>query len=446
MNYPQAVQRVRQTPKANYAIAFVTALVAPVLLFFELARDNSRAFKHWTIVLLVTIYGSTMVIQEAQDGYRHQLAVTLIYADMPFSMFMAELWKILTFQVTEIGVRDVYRHVLSYLIGGVLQMPQLFFPVVAMIYGYFFGGALLEVFKDFSWKRANYVILGFIVVFLLIKNVEGINTVRTWTGFWMLMYGCLKYHSTGQKKYLIWVFITPLIHVAYFAMAIPAVLVLLLGNRITLYSILFVASSFTTFINPGDTRALLERTELGQQQARGYFREDRAETMEVLQAQLARGDVRWYRAFERAQVHKWALNVLVYALLLAGIYQAVMTTYQQRIFSIGLLTMTMSNSVWFLYALSNRTAVIGTMFILAAYIMSRLDPKTALAFKRSPQYYRWGIHLSLLLYFPFCLWALSTFLDFPSFFNFIFPFYVWFDPEANLSVKEALRWLFLGDP
>lgn len=445
MNYPQAVQRVRQTPKANYAIAFVTALVAPVLLFFELARDNSRAFKHWTIVLLVTIYGSTMVIQEAQDGYRHQLAVTLIYADMPFSMFVAELWKILTFQVTEIGVRDVYRHVLSYLIGGVLQMPQLFFPVVALIYGYFFGGALLEVFKDFSWKRANYVILGFIVVFLLIKNVEGINTVRTWTGFWMLMYGCLKYHSTGQKKYLIWVFITPLIHVAYFAMAVPAVMVLLLGNRITLYSVLFVASSFTTFINPGDTRALLERTELGQQQARGYFRENRAETMEVLQAQLARGDVRWYRAFERAQVHKWALNVLVYALLLAGIYQAVMTKYQQRIFSIGLLTMTMSNSVWFLYALSNRTAVIGTMFILAAYIMSRLDPNTAPAFKRSPQYYRWGIHLSLLLYFPFCLWALSTFLDFPSFFNFILPFYVWFDPEANLSVKEALRWLFLGD-
>jgi hypothetical protein len=216
------------------------------------------------------VYGSTISLDFGNDGYRHLARVSDVYANMPFKQFIYEIFQILTFQATDSTAQDLYKHLLSYLCGAVLGMPFLFFPIVALVYGYFFSGSLLIVLKNFYDKEKTWLIIGFTFLLILYESLEGINTVRTWTGMWVLVYASLKYYKTKQKKYLLLMFIPPFIHVAYFAMALPAYVVLIFGNRKLVYTIIFVLSSFVSFINPANVTDNLQETELGSSKSKAY--------------------------------------------------------------------------------------------------------------------------------------------------------------------------------
>jgi len=430
---------------ARVGFLVFASFAAPVLLLLAAWRTNSRRYCHWLLTAFVTMYGATISIRydpsgEGADGVRHLLLVYQHYVGMPFSQFLGDLWSVLTFQsASDPGIRDAYKHIVSYLVGGVLGQPQLFFTVVAAVYGYFFSGSLLEIFKHVQWRRLNYVVFGFAVLLLLLKNIEGVNTVRTWTGLWVLVYACLRYYDTGKSRYIVLMLVPPFIHFAYWIMVLPAIAVLLFGNRPLLYGALFVASSSTTFLEPQVVTQALSEVELGARSVSGYYRESQAAAQEVFSASLEQGN-RWYRAAQKAGLQKWGVNVLIYTLLASGIYLARMSYRQKTLFSIGLLTLTLSNATWYIFALSNRSWIIGSIFILAAFILARTDPKVGPAIvSRAPPYYKWGTHLSLMLLFPYFLFNLSILLDFPSVFMFVAPFIVWVEPDMNMSIKYVLQ-------
>jgi len=116
-----------------------------------------------------------------------------------------------------------------------------------------------------------------------------------------------------------------------------------------------------------------------------------------------------------------------------------MNGYQKTIFSIGLLTVTLSNISWYLYAVSNRSWIIGCVFILAAYLIARQDPKTASRFPYSQPIYKIGSHISLLLFIPYFVYNLSALLEFPSIYLLGLPFVAVLDPTMNMSMKEGLK-------
>ena len=121
-----------------------------------------------------------------------------------------------------------------------------------------------------------------------------------------------------------------------------------------------------------------------------------------------------------------------------------MSYRQKSLFSTGLLTLTLSNSVWFIFAVSNRSWILGAIFILIAFVMARTDPSTGPRIsKAAPGYYTLGLHLSLLLFLPFFVYNLSILIDYISIFVFVAPFLVWVDPEMNITVKYVLQ-LLLG--
>ncbi len=432
--------------RSNVPVVLVSSLIAPWILLIAAWKAKSRSQKHWLLTFFVTIYGATITIAydpygAGPDGVRHLLAVYTHYADLSFGQFLDELWSIILLRSgvsASEGSIDVYKHVLAYLTGGVLGMPQLFFPIVAFVYGYFFIGSLLEIFAHFKSSRWTYLLFAFASLFFLVKNIEGVNTVRTWTGLWVLVYACLKYYSTKKVRYAVLMFVPPLIHFGYFIMAIPAWLVLLLGNREVLYSFLFVASSFTTFINPGTVTEVVSETELGEQRVQSYYVEGTRSSQEILEAGEFKG-LRVWKVMEQLGIQKWALNVFVYSLLLAGVYFRSMNSLQKSIFSIGLLTITLSNITWYLFAVSVRSWIIGCVFILAAYLMARQDPKTSLRLPYQNATYKAGLHISLLLFAPYFAYNLSTILDYPSVFMLGFPLAPILSPELNMSLKEGLK-------
>ena len=429
--------------RSNVPVVLASSLIAPWLLLVAAWKTKSRRQKHWLLTIFVTIYGATITIAydpfgAGPDGVRHLLTVYTHYADLSFGQFLEELWLILLFEPAPGGSLDVYKHVLSYFVGSVLGAPQIFFLFVAFVYGYFFSGSLLEIFRHFRASRWTYLFLAFALLFFLLKNIEGVNTVRTWTGLRVLVYACLKYHSTKKARYAVLMFMPPLIHFGYFIMAIPAWLVLLFGNRQRVYAVLFVASSFTTIINPGTVTEVVSETELGQDRAQAYYVENPRTRQEILEAGEAKGTRIWLVTTQLG-LQKWALNVLVYTLLLTGVYFRSMNRLQKTLFSVGLLTITLSNMTWYLYAVSNRSWLIGCVFIIAAYLMTRQDPITYRRLPNQSAAYIVGLHISLLLFVPYFAYNLSTILDYPSVFMLGFPFVPILSPEQNMSLKEGLR-------
>jgi len=391
------------------------------------------------------MYGATIIFQydptgAGSDGVRHLALVYDHYVGLSFSAFLQDLWNVLTFQdASNLKIRDPYKHVISYLTGGFLGQPQLFFGVVAFVYGYFFTGSFLEIYRHVKWRRVNYLVLGFIALLFLIKNIEGVNTVRTWTGLWVLVYACLKYYGTKNNKYIFLMLLPPFIHFGFWVMVLPALTVLFFGNRPLLYSTVFVLSSFTTLINPGTFVEIVESTERGQAAVSGYFVEEQWTFEQRTEYAFSRGD-RWWKHFSALGVQKWGLNVLVYTLLAAGVYPILMGWREKSLFSIGLLTLTLSNTTWFIFALSNRSWFVGCIFILASFVMTRTHPKTGPQIPRAaPGYYVYGMHLSLLLFLPYFAYNLSTLIDYVSIFMFVAPFLVWFDPDINMTIKYVLQ-------
>jgi hypothetical protein len=152
-----------------------------------------------------------------------------------------------------------------------------------------------------------------------------------------------------------------------------------------------------------------------------------------------REQTNWYNAYRRSGLQRWAPTTLVITLLASGFYFSRMTRYQRRIFSIGLLTLAFSNMTWFLFAVHNRSLEIATIFLLAAFLMTRLDPRTRRNFLNLPGYYKGGLHLTLLLFFPLLIFKLSVTSERFGFLSLIFPFLAVLFPEANISFKEAIN-------
>ena len=432
-------------------LAVIMAVVMPAMLLLEAWNSRSWRYKHWVLTIFVTVYGSVIYLavsadgRTAADGWTHLQHVHLYYVGMDFATYIRELGYIMTFRIGEFDfVRDPYIHTVAYLTGGVLGTPRLFFVIIAFVYGYFFSGSVLHVLRYFSASPKSLLIIGFVVVFLLSKNVEGVNTVRTWTGMWILVYACLKYHQSRRLRYLLLMFVPPFIHFGFFLMAIPAWAVVVFGSRPLTYSVLFGLSIFMSLINPGDVSSRIAQTERGESHLDHYLVEERrgGNIIQNFQNSRARGDRPW-RTARVIGVHRWALYVFVGSILVSGIYFSVMNGYQKLVFSTGLLTLTFSNSFWFLFAVSNRSWLVGVILVLAAFLMARLDPDTSRSTMRQVARYKWWFHLSLLLFVPNILFSVSHLMDYVSVFVFSLPFLVWLDPELNMSVKEFLQ-LLLG--
>lgn len=447
-----AQQLIGDSVRIARRVVFVmfSAVVLPPLLIWEAWNTASERYRHWLLTAFVTVYGSTIGISftpgvlEGSDGVRHLYQAYTRYVEMTLSEFMEGVWNILTLTRGP-HQQDLYIHVLSYFVSGVLGLPGLFFTFVAFVYGYFFVGSLVIALRGWRSVQLPVFTLLLVITFMLIKNIEGVNTVRTWTGLWVLVYACLRYHETGRLRYILLMACPPFIHIGWGVMAIPAFVVLIFGSRPVLYSVLFFASSLTTFMPSGPLEAQFNRTEVGAKMFQSYQREERADVGASLNRVVTQGTGgnRIWRALKIAGVQKWALSAFILTLLASGVYLLSMSVFQQKIFSTGLLMITLSNSMWFISAISNRSWVAGAVFIGLSFIMWRLSQGSQLRVPSMRRLYPLGIALSMLLFLPYLAFNASTFLDFPSVFLLGLPVAVWMDPDINMTMKEALRFFLL---
>lgn len=410
-------------------------LISPVYMLVAALKSGDRRYIRWIIILFSVIYAATWDIEGLGDGTRLWQKVYDYYVGLSFSQFLQDTGDILLFKARPVIKEDLYIHVISYLTGGVLELPGWFFIVVAFVYGYFFAGSMVRVFEVFPTYKRSILFLGIALVFIMELNIQYMSTVRTWTGFWILFYACISYYKHGDSKYLWLMFVPPLIHVGYFVMAIPAWLVAFTGNRKMLFSILFFISFGTTIINPAQTINRLQQIEAGEEKVDAYYQEEESTVEDTLESYEKNT---WYVQYKKIGVVSWSVAVMAGLFIVTGRYFRDMDQLEASMFSIGIVTKALSNSTWFLYAVSNRSNVIALLFILAAillYWQRKFIKQGGINFSILEKAVMYGAFLTFIPYYVFIL---SNTLEYLSILMFAFPFFAWISEDMRITVREFI--------
>ena len=317
-------------------------------------------------------------------------------------------------------------------------MPQLFFIFVGFIYAYFFSGSILKVLKLLPDSYTSYLFYAFAAIFVLYKNVEGINTVRTWTGMWILFYGAINYFETKKLKYLLLCFVPPLIHLGYFIMAVPAWIVLVLGNRFKWLFIIIYCISFFTSLPQSRILAASEENEVIEGRVSGYYVEDPDQFKE----RKFNDNTAIYQRYRKMGVQRIGIQILIFSFILGGVYFGGMNKVESGLFSIGIMTLALSNWTTFLFALNSRSGLIGIVFVLASIVLLLKRGYFHFSPNRFNNFQQIALFVSILLFIPFVLTQISNLLFFSSMFIIALPFVPWV-LDVNISMREFLGY-FIG--
>lgn len=417
-------------------------LVSPVIGLWYGIKNSSTNIKKWVLIFFITFYGSVINIGPGSDGLVHLTNVYVYYTNVDFMSFLKGFINILFLKSNEFGKEDLYIHLVSFFCGSVLGMPRLFFVIVSFVYAYFYISSMFRIIKIKPEFHYSNLFFAFLTLFVLWKGIEGINTVRTWTGLWVLFYGFLRYYESKKWKFLIFIFITPFIHIGYYVMIIPVLIVLIFGTRHIIYSVLFFISFVFNILNPSFVTKGLSKSEIGESKVQGYLVEENLSVGDKFKYTQGLGG-NFYKSYYKAGIQFYMISLLVSLLIVRGYYPNRMTSVENHLFSVGILMKVLSSSSWFIYALTNRSATIYVVFVLAAFIsMVSRGGLIGREFKKS-QIDGYLLFLSLIGLLPFFLLKLSELLDFFSLFILSTPFLVWIFSDANLSIKNAIKWLFL---
>lgn len=423
--------------RAGRKIVYTGALmlISPVLGLILGLRSNDRQYLRWILVLFATVYASTFSIEGIGDGTRHWQPVYDYYGDLSFSQFTSDLSDILFFRTNSNVNEDVYIHLLSYFTGRMLGLPGLFFTFVGFIYGYFFAGSMVKVFHYFPSPRKHFPYFIIAVYFIAILNLQSMNTVRTWTGFWVLFYATLQHHDTKRLKYLILLFTAPLFHLGYFVMALPVWAVIFLPLKKYWIMVVYLASFSFSIITPQFAVSQLQKLEVGQDKVDGYYVEEKASIDDRIQGY---SDKRWYLQYQKSGIMGWAVVGIALVFILNGDYLKRMDSLESLLFSAGLASKVLSNTTWFLFALSNRSGEISDLFLLAAVILYWQRHYTAGCEINLHPLLRPVLYTSVLLIVPGFFYYLSNTIEYLSAYILFLPEIAWFSEDLRITIRGLI--------
>ena len=407
-------------------------------------KSKSLAYMRWSIFGFVVIYGSLFNSSFLGDGAVHWNNVYNHYQYLDFSVFWSELLDIMMLDHSREVNDDPYIHILSYFVGGVLNAPGLFFVFVGAVYGYFYSGVMVKIIGYINWKSKynKFYFIFFLSILILWIFPLKMQTVRTWTGMWVLLYAILSYHETRKKKYLLLALMPPLIHIGFLALAFPIWVVLFTGFRNPkFYFIIFVLSIFfSNALQQTGFSNFASQTSVGESKIEDYTLDDTRIERYADIREKRHSDTNFYKRFEDINLQ---INVLSGIIIFIFIFlrKRGFGKIEITLFSYGLAMAAFSNFFNSIYAVHNRGWEIATILILSLLVI--FLSKNNL---RSIPYSFFKVRLPLFIFiiglFPYCLFLLSNTLSFTSPFVFFLPVISWIDSKIATTIREVIG-LFL---
>jgi hypothetical protein len=431
----------------KYSILIFTS---PLLGVFAVLKNFNYYYSKRLLILAVAMYGATLRLTGTSDGTRFQLWVHEFYSNKSLSVFFYELYRIIILQPLPHTKGDVYIHVLSYFCGTILNWPESLFFFVGLVFGYFYINGLSKIFHivNLKWSEMHPVLKMAAIIFIVFLGIDMMQSIRTWTGAWVLFNGVVSYHKTGQSKYIFLILCAPLFHAAYFVMAIPSILVVFIkkfGN--TIPAVFFMISFFVSFLPKG----LLERVESNE------FAASKLDSYQVYDADGnvisqtwdeggsgSRGN--FYAKYGKGRAPKLGTQIVLFWFIVSGFFRKKkLTPLENGLFLSALITATLANLATAIPQLNGRLYVVsgtlttGLFFLVLARIFKEEKWKSLKAISKI------GVYIPLVVFVPKLIYVLANFITYASWFLVAFPVLPILSEDLNLSIREWIGMMLLGE-
>lgn len=176
------------------------------------------------------------------QGFARDLAA-MYYQNLDFSTILRTLFR-------DGGVTvDIYGPTLLMLVSRFTDNGHMLFAVEAFIVGYFLSRNIWYVLERLPDSTGGWE-LALIGIFILSWPISRIGGIRFVLATHVFVYGALPYLFEGEKKKLIWCFLSALIHFSFiFAIIILIIYVFLPHKSITPLFFFYIATIFINTIN-----------------------------------------------------------------------------------------------------------------------------------------------------------------------------------------------------
>lgn len=414
-------------------------LISPFMGLLTLFKSKNKKFFEFFGVFFFGLVGSLFVYVDGTDGHSHYQNAKEHYLNMSFIEFFERSYEIITFSATE-GTTDMYLHVISFISASIFQTPALIHVITGVVLGYFFTNSVLLLLKDHLFVRKGTILLGFIVLFLTIRSISALNSIRMWTAMWILFYGTYGYAVTKRKKYIYITLSSILVHFSYLVIIVPVVLSYLLRKRKSLMTFLFIASFFVS-VGFSTFSSFVPQTELLQNKQKynvidSHEDEIRFEERREL-AEQANKNKTFYAAFGTRIYLDYSI-VGLSIILLIFYWNRNIDASLLFLITIGIGLYTFGNFATFSPSLAGRTKMISSIFITAAAIRLQLNIDKYHIRSENRSYLNTGLALFLISSIPMLLYNIVYIMWGTSIFFLLFPPISWFLGVDDFSIREAL--------
>jgi hypothetical protein len=425
--------------KKQKGYLFLLFFASPLLGLINLFKVKEEKVLVSFGTLFFGLLGSAFVYIKGTDGNSHLMNARRFYADMSLGDFFTKAYEVLTFSSTE-GSTDLYLHIISFLSTSILQSPSLIHVFSGMVLGYFFTKSVLLVLKNNLQTKKKYILLGFIALFLLIKSIGALNSIRMWTGMWVLFYGSYSYAIKKEVKYLYVIGFAILVHFSYFIILIPVVISYLMQKKKILLTSIYAISFFTT-LGFSVFQAYLPQSDLLEKKQK-YNVIDSKEKAKLFattaeEAKEANANLNFYKASGETNYYNYSIVGLTFLLLLFYLPRKMDASFNFLI-SLGIGLYTFANLVSFSPSLQGRAKTIAATFILAAAIHLQLTIKNYHISQKNKRFMNYGFVFFLISAIPMFLFQISEIMFNFSFFLLLFPQISWLLGDQDYSIRSII--------
>jgi len=413
-------------------------LVSPLFGIITLLKSKSEKFITFFGTLFMGIVGSVYMYTPGNDGYTHLMNAKEEYLNLSLADFLTQSFQLLAFE-SVVGAKDIYLHTISYLSASVLQTPELIHLFSGFVLGYFFTKSVLLVLKNHLTTKKGAILIGFIVLFLFIKSIGALNSIRMWTGMWIFFYGTYSWALTKEKKYLFTILFSTFVHFSYVLFLIPAAFAYLLRHRkyilISIYILSFFASLNFSFIE-----SYLPQTSLVESQTQSNVIASEADATRYAKRydEQNRGNQNFYKEYGSGFYQTFNIVGLTFILLLFYLNKRIDPNLTFLV-SLGIGIYAFSNFLEFSPSIQGRAKMIASVFILAAAIHLQLTLKKYNWSRKRINYLNKGLSLFLIFSIPMFLFQVSYLFENFSLFSVFLPQVSWFLGEDDFSIRTAIR-------
>ncbi len=375
--------------------------------------------------LLVAFYGFTITFPSGEtnmDGIRRveNFEFSASRADFTFSEFKRNLSD------EDSAQSDFFEPLLVFSLSKVTSDSRILFLIYGILFGFFYSRNLAYVVDKVKSANMKHVLM-LLICFAFLNPFWNIGGFRYWFATHLFLYGLLPYLFENNKKRLVFLLFSPLVHFSYLFALFIFLGFKIIGNRLNFYFIYFLisifignleVSTFKTVFSAFSSGALLNKVE-------DYTDDQYVETVGMLK-KLA---VNWYVTFANKFMYWFVILIVLICFIKyrRQIQEKYATFFNFILFYLG--TVFLASSVPSMI----RFNTLGYTLVLSFFILYLNENILSTQIKKFLYWSNFGVAITIVV------WIRISFETISFLFIFTNPILAPFFTDVNFSMLDLFK-------